>query len=63
MGLADYAAVSLHSLWIHLEKSYREALELLSEMPQILDEIGLEASDLPHHSTLVKAFDRLEMKI
>lgn len=26
-------------------------------------EIGLEKDDLPHHSTLVKAFDRFEMEI
>jgi len=62
-GFADYAVVSLHCLRIYLEKSYRDALDLLSEMPQILAEIGLEEGDLPHHSTLVKAFDRLEMKI
>jgi len=29
-----------------LEKSYREALDLLSEMPQILAEIGLLKADL-----------------
>ena len=62
-GFADYAVVSLHCLRIYLEKSYRETLDLLSEMPQILAEIGLEPGDLPHHSTLVKAFDRFEMKI
>jgi IS5 family transposase len=62
-GFADYALVSLHCLRIYLEKSYREALDLLSEMPQILAEIGLEEGDLPDHSTLVKAFDRFEMKV
>ena len=62
-GFADYAVVSLHCLRIYLEKSYREALDLLSEMPQILAEIGLEEGDLPDHSTLVKAFDRFEMKV
>ncbi|WP_254809727.1 IS5 family transposase [Natronosalvus amylolyticus] len=62
-GFADYAVVSLHCLRIYLEKSYREALDLLSEMPHILAEIGLEAGDLPHHSTLVKAFDRFEMEV
>jgi len=62
-GFADYAVVSLHCLRIYLEKSYREALDLLSEMPQIVAEIGFDPGDLPHHSTLVKAFDRLEMKI
>ena len=32
-------------------------------MPQVLGEIGLDAADLPDHSTLVKAFDRLKMAI
>ncbi len=59
-GFADYAVVSLHCLRVYLEKSYREALDLLSEMPQILGEIGLEAADLPDHSTLVKWFDRIK---
>ncbi|ELY60980.1 IS5 family transposase [Natronococcus jeotgali] len=62
-GFADYAVVSLHCLRIYLEKSYREALDLLSEMPQILAEIGLEKADLPDHSTLVKAFDRIKMTV
>ncbi|WP_096391841.1 IS5 family transposase [Halopenitus persicus] len=62
-GFADYALVSLHGLRIYLDESYRNALDLLSEMPQILAEIGLEAGDLPDHSTLVKAFDRFEMKV
>jgi len=62
-GFADYAVVSLHCLRIYLEKSYRDALDLLREMPQILAEIGPEAGDLPHHSTLLKAFDRLGMEI
>ncbi|MFC7251491.1 IS5 family transposase [Halomicroarcula sp. GCM10025324] len=50
--LRQYAVVSLHCLRVYLEKSYREALDLLSEMPQILAEIGLDAADLPDHSTL-----------
>ena len=32
-------------------------------MPQILAEIGLEVVDLPDHSTLVKAFDRIKMEV
>jgi len=59
-GFAEYAVVSLHCLRIYLEKSYREALDLLSEMPQILGEIGLEPTDLPDHSTPVKWFDRIK---
>ncbi|GCF16280.1 IS5/IS1182 family transposase [Haloarcula mannanilytica] len=59
-GFAEYAVVSLHCLRVYLEKSYREALDLLSEMPHILGEIGLNAADLPDHSTLIKWFDRIK---
>lgn len=62
-GFADHALVSLHCLRVHLEKSYRVAFDLLSEMPQILREIGRFEADLPHHSTLVKAFDRFTVAI
>ena len=62
-GFADYAVVSLHCLRVYLEKSYREALDLLSEMPQILAKIGLNSAELPHHSTLVKAFNRIKMAV
>ncbi|WP_267162661.1 IS5 family transposase [Halovenus salina] len=62
-GFADYAVVSLHCLRIYLAKSYRDALDLLSEMPQILAEIGLEPDELPDHSTLVKWFDRITMAV
>ncbi len=60
-GFADYAVVSLHYLRIYLAKPYFETLDLLSEMPHILADIGLAEGNLSHHSTLVKAFDRLEM--
>lgn len=40
-SFVDYAVVLLHCLRIFLEKSYREALDLLSKMPQILAELGL----------------------
>jgi len=59
-GFAEYAMLSLHCLRVYLEKSYREALDLLSEMPQIFGEIGRVEADLPDHSTLVKWFDRIK---
>ena len=37
---AEYAVLSLHCLRVYLEKSYREALDLLSEMPHILGEMA-----------------------
>jgi len=46
------------------EKSYREALDLLSEMPQILAKIGLDAADLLIiRRNKVKAFDRIKMAV
>ncbi|SEP17097.1 transposase, IS5 family [Halogranum amylolyticum] len=62
-SFADYALVSLHCLRVYLDESCRNALDLLSEMPHILGEIGLKEGDLPDHSTLVKGFDRFEMKV
>ncbi len=62
-GFADYAVVSLHCLRVYLDESYRTAPDWLSEMPHILAEIGLETDELPDHSTLVKAFDRLTMAL
>jgi IS5 family transposase len=60
LSVAGYAVVSLHCLRVYLEKSYRETLDFLSEIPHILGEIGLEPADLPHHSMLVKWFDRIK---
>ena len=45
-GFAYYALVSLHCLRIYLDESYRDTLDLLSEMPHILAEIGLKEGDL-----------------
>lgn len=54
---------SLHYLQIYFDKSFREALNLLSKVPQILAEIGLAKADLLNHSTLVKVFDRIKMAV
>ena len=62
-GFADYAFVSFHCLRIYLDTSYRKTIDLLKEMPQIIGEIGLEADDLPHPSTLCKAFDEMNMSV
>ena len=44
-GFADYAVVSLQCRRVYLEISYREVFDLLSEMPGILDEIGLTRAE------------------
>ena len=57
-GFADYALVSLHCLRIYLDTSYRMTIDLLTEMPQITGEIGLDAADLPAPSTFVRRSTR-----
>ncbi len=42
--------LTLHALRIELGKSHRVAVDLLSEMPGILEEIGL--TRLPHYTVL-----------
>lgn len=49
-GFAEWAMLTLHSLRIELAKSYHVTLDLLSEMPGVLDEIGL--TRLPHYTVL-----------
>ncbi|TKX69198.1 IS5 family transposase [Halorubrum sp. GN11GM_10-3_MGM] len=62
-GFADYALVSLHCLRIYLDTSYRMTIDLLTEMPQIIGEIGRVKADLPAPSTLCKAFVRISMSV
>lgn len=49
--------LTLHALRIELGKSYRVAVDLLSEMPGVLDEIGL--TRLPHYTVLRTWFERI----
>jgi hypothetical protein len=52
--------LTLHALRIELGKSYRVTLDLLSEMPGVLKEIGL--TRFPHHTVVRTWFERFPMK-
>ena len=52
--------LTLHALRIELGKPYRGTVDLLSEMPGVLDEIGL--SRLPHYTVLRTWFTRISTK-
>ena len=58
-GFTEWAILTLHSLRIELGKSYRGTVDLLSEMPGVLDEIGL--SRLPHYTVLRTWFTRMAL--
>jgi len=38
-------------------------IDLLQEIPQIIEEIGCVEADLPEPSTVCKPFDRIEMSV
>ena len=59
-GFADWAMLALHALRIELGKSYRVTLDLLSEMPGVLGEIGL--TRLPHYTSFRDWFETIPMK-
>ena len=59
-GFAEWAMLTLHALRIELGKSYRVAVDLLSEMPGVLAEIGL--TRLPHYTVLRTWFVRIPTK-
>lgn len=58
---ADWAMLTLQALRIELGKSYRQTIDLLSEMPGIFDEIGL--TRLPHFTVLRDWFEKLPVEI
>ncbi len=49
--------LTLHALRIELDKSYRGTIDFLSEMPGMLEEIGL--TRLPHYTVLRTWFARI----
>ncbi|EMA35284.1 transposase IS4 family protein [Halobiforma lacisalsi AJ5] len=59
-GFAEWAMLTLQALRIELGKSYRQTIDLLSEMPGILEEIGL--TRLPHFTVLRDWFEQISMK-
>jgi IS5 family transposase len=58
-GFAEWAMLALHALRIELGKSYRVTIDLLSEMPGVLAEIGL--TKLPHYTAFRDWFARIPM--
>jgi len=58
-GFAEWAMFTLQALRIELRKSYRQTIDILSEMPGIFEEIGL--TRLPRFSVLRDWFETITM--
>src|SRR6056297_308957 len=59
-GFAEWVMLALQAIRIELGKSYRQTIDLLSEMPGILEELGL--TRLPHFTVLRDWFEKIPME-
>jgi hypothetical protein len=59
-GFAEWVMLALQAIRIELGKSYRQTIDLLSEMPGILEELGL--TRLPHFTVLRDWFETIPME-
>lgn len=62
-GYADWVIVTLHGLREYLDHTYRQLMDVLREMPRIVEELGLEEVDLPHFTTVCHAKQQIRMKL
>jgi len=60
-GYGDWVIIALHGLNEHLGHSYRQLLDVLSEMPRIVRRLRLTIETLPHFTTACHAKERLYM--
>lgn len=51
-GYADWVIIALHGLREYLHLPYRRLLDVLSELPTIVDKVGLSVEELPDVTTL-----------
>ena len=62
-GYADWVIVALHGLREYLDQPYRRLLDILHEMPRIVEILGLKLDTLPDFSTLCARKQELKMPV
>lgn len=62
-GYADWVIVALHGLREYLDHTYRQLMDVLSEMPRIVEKLGLSGAELPDFTTVCTRKQELEMRI
>lgn len=62
-GFADWVIVGLHCLREYLDHTYRQLIDVLQEMPAILEKFGLSATNLPDFTTLCARKQAIKMKV
>jgi IS5 family transposase len=62
-GYADWVIVGLQCLRKYLNHTYRQLIDVLQEMPAILDTFGLTPATLPDFTTVCARKQALEMRV
>ena len=62
-GYTDWVIVALHRLQEYLDHPYRQLLDVLVEMRDIVAKLGLDVTELPHFSTVCSRKQELKMPI
>jgi IS5 family transposase len=62
-GYADWVIVAIHGLREYLDLHYRRLLDLLHEMHDIVEKLGLDLSELPDFTTVCARKQQLKMVV
>lgn len=62
-GYADWVIVAIHGLREYLDQPYRRLMDVLREMPDIVDMLGLSVVELPDFTTVCQRKQELKMRV
>lgn len=62
-GYADWVIITLHRLREYLDLPYRRLLDILREMPDIVEKFGLSVEELPDFTTVCARKQALKMRV
>ena len=62
-GYADWVIIALHGLREYLDLPYRRLLDVLREMPDIVEKLGLSIEELPDFTTVCARKQALKMRV
>jgi len=62
-GYADWVIIAIHGLRGYLDHTYRQLLDVLREMPDIVSMLGLSVDELPDFTTVCSRKQDLKMNV
>lgn len=62
-GYTDWVIVAIHGLREYLNHSYRQLLDILQEMPDIVSKLGLSVDELPDFTTVCSRKQDIKMAV